>query len=437
MRNQKGITMIALIITIAVMLILLSVTISTVVTDEDVVGKAREAEKQSNEARAYEELYAAWSATETEYWNSATLQDRDEFFTKDKLNENLKGKGQVETDFTYVENGNTAISYTSAADGKTYELEIYTTESDVDAIPEDELTKNTYTVTYYNEDGSVFKTVTVEEGSSATISNKPTKTGYTFKYWATDTTGTNQANLESITSNMSVYPYFTIDTFTVTYKTYNGSSTYYTEQVNYGGTARYSGYPTRNGYVFRYWATAANGSVQVDLTNITSNMTVYAYYTKEIESPAVCFVAGTKVLTEYGLMNIEDITVGTKVYSYNEGTKEVELKDVTMTHKNYVDKDMTKVTINGEVIESTSGHEYYTVNKGWVPAKDLVKGDRVITVSGENFVVENVETTECTGKIYTTVYNLTVENNHNYYVSEENVLVHNVPSPTQGHSGGC
>ena len=429
MKNQKGITMIALIITIAVMLILLSVTISTVVTDDDVVGKAREAEKQSNEARAYEELYAAWSATETEYWNSATLQDRDEFFTKDKLNENLKGKGEVVSDFTYVENGNTLISYTSAADGKTYELEIYTTESEVDEIPEDELTKNTYTITYYNEDGSVFKTVTVEEGKSAIIADKPTKTGYTFKYWSTDTTGTSQANLASITSNMSVYPYFTINTFAVTYKTYDGSSTYYTEQVNYGGTAKYSGYPTRDGYVFRYWATAANGSIQVDLTNITSNMTVYAYYTEEIESPVVCFVAGTKVLTEYGLMNIEDITVGTKVYSYNEETKVVELKDVLVTHENFADKDMTKVTINGKVIESTSGHEYYTENKGWVSAKDLVKGDIVVTADGETLEVENVETTENVGKKYTTVYNLTVKDNHNYYVGEDMILVHNLVSP--------
>ena len=128
-------------------------------------------------------------------------------------------------------------------------------------------------------------------------------------------------------------------------------------------------------------------------------------------------------------MNIEDITVGTKVYSYNEETKVVELKEVLVTHKNLVDKDMTKVTINGEVIESTSGHQYYTINRGWIPAKDLIKGESVLTSSGEELIVENIETKECKGRIYTTVYNLTVEDNHNYYVGEDMILVHNVGSP--------
>ena len=61
-----------------------------------------------------------------------------------------------------------------------------------------------------------------------------------------------------------------------------------------------------------------------------------------------------------------------KVYSRNIETNETEIKEVKNTFINYVDKDITKVTVKGEVIESTSKHEYYTVNRGWVDAKDLV-----------------------------------------------------------------
>ena len=183
-------------------------------------------------------------------------------------------------------------------------------------------------------------------------------------------------------------------------------------------------------YTFDYWATTANGITQADLNNIQANMNVYAHF----NSVSICFVAGTKVLAENGLINIEDIQVGMKVYSYNEETQKVELNEVLRTFENPAEREMAKVTINGELIESTSGHEYYVVNKGWVDAKELVKGDILLNSDNEEVLVEDIEVIE--GHGYKLVYNLTVENNHNYFVGEENVLVHNVPSPIQGHSGG-
>ena len=283
--------------------------------------------------------------------------------------------------------------------------------------------KNTYTITYKSKTGgTTYYTETVEHGSNATYATKPTQTGYTFAHWATSANGSTKATLTNVSSNMTVYAYFTINTYSVKYYNMEGTSVYYTETVKYGGNAVYTGEPTRSGYTFMFWSTISGEASPAYLTNITSNVNVYAYF--KVNS-SVCFVAGTKVLTEYGLMNIEDITVGTKVYSYNEDTKEVELNKVLVTHKNLVDKDMTKVTINGQELESTSGHPYYTINRGWIPAKDLIKGERVLTSTGEELIIENVETKECTGKIYTTVYNLTVENNHNYYVGEDMVLVHN------------
>lgn len=39
-----------------------------------------------------------------------------------------------------------------------------------------------------------------------------------------------------------------------------------------------------------------------------------------------CFIAGTLILTSLGLMKIEEIKVGDKVWSYNEKTKKKNLK---------------------------------------------------------------------------------------------------------------
>ena len=208
-----------------------------------------------------------------------------------------------------------------------------------------------------------------------------------------------------------------VTTYTISY--YDGATLLETETVVSGGNGTFTA-PTKSGYTFNGWMTTNGGSTAAVLTNITENKTVYAKYTAN----AVCFVAGTKVLTEKGLVNIEDVKAGMKVYSYNENTKEKELKNVLVTTINHVDSNMAIVTVNGEVIESTETHDFYTVNKGWIDAKDLDVGDVLLNSDNEEIFVESIEIDEFDGNL-TTVYNFEVEDNHNYYVGEENVLVHN------------
>lgn len=53
--------------------------------------------------------------------------------------------------------------------------------------------------------------------------------------------------------------------------------------------------------------------------------------TKDVAKACNCFIAGTKVLTDEGEKNIEDIVVGDKVLSKDEATGEVAYKEVTAT----------------------------------------------------------------------------------------------------------
>ena len=208
------------------------------------------------------------------------------------------------------------------------------------------------------------------------------------------------------------------ETVTVTFYDEDKTTILDTVMVEKGETAIYTAnIPTKPSKVFSYWVTE-NGT-KANLENITENLNVYAYYTS-----SVCFVAGTKVLTEEGLINIEEIKIGTKVYSMNEETGEIELKLVKNTFKNLVDKNMCKVYINGEVIESTSGHTYYEVNKGWIKASELEKGDTLLKKDGNKIIVDELEIIEFNGNL-NTVYNIEVEDNHNYFVGENSVLVHN------------
>ena len=146
---------------------------------------------------------------------------------------------------------------------------------------------------------------------------------------------------------------------------------------------------------------------------------------EETYTSSICFVAGTKVLTENGYKNIEDIKVGDMVYSYNLDNNEKELKKVTRTIKSSTEETYI-VTINGKKVEMSPRHQVYVIDKGWVRAYDLKVGDKMLSSSKKVIDITNIERKNYEGGIST--YNLTVDGNSNYYVSEIQVLVHNAPS---------
>ena len=148
---------------------------------------------------------------------------------------------------------------------------------------------------------------------------------------------------------------------------------------------------------------------------------------EETYSSAICFVAGTKVLTENGYKNIEDIKIGDMVYSYNLDNNEKELKKVTRTIKSYTEETYI-VTINGKKIEMSPRHQIYIIDKGWVRAYDLKVGDKMLSSEKKQIDITNIEHKEYKDGINT--YNLTIDGNSNYFVSEIQVLVHNAPSAT-------
>ena len=95
MRRENGITMIALIITIVVMVILAGAAISMVVGDDAVVTKAKKGVSENNLAQAQEEVEAAWGDLEMGFWMETSTTKRSDYFTAEKLEESLGGKGTI------------------------------------------------------------------------------------------------------------------------------------------------------------------------------------------------------------------------------------------------------------------------------------------------------------------------------------------------------
>ena len=145
---------------------------------------------------------------------------------------------------------------------------------------------------------------------------------------------------------------------------------------------------------------------------------------KEFEN-SYCFVAGTKVKTENGYKNIEDIKIGEKVYSYNLDTNELELKEVIDTIESST-IDTYKMTVGDKIVEMSPRHQIYIIDKGWTRAYDVKSGDMMLSINGEKIEITNIEYKKYDEPIKT--YNLTVEGNSNYFVTDIQVLVHNAGS---------
>jgi intein/homing endonuclease len=122
-------------------------------------------------------------------------------------------------------------------------------------------------------------------------------------------------------------------------------------------------------------------------------------------------VAGTLVVTADGLKKIEEIQVGDKVWSFNEQTGEIELKEVVSLSQNTA-KVLIEITIGYEKIVCTPEHPFFVANN-WVEAKDLNAGDKLTLKDGSYVVISTIKQLEKTEK----VYNFEVAENHNYYVS--------------------
>jgi hypothetical protein len=126
------------------------------------------------------------------------------------------------------------------------------------------------------------------------------------------------------------------------------------------------------------------------------------------------------VTTQEGEKEIADIQEGDYVLAWNEETNEVGYYEVTDTFS-HIDPVLTELIINGEWIETTPEHPFYTLEEGWIPADELEMGMHVRQADGNYEMVWfkwNVEKDQ-------EMYNFTVDTAHTYFVGEGQWLVHN------------
>lgn len=163
--------------------------------------------------------------------------------------------------------------------------------------------KTSYKVSYNANGGSGTPSQQTKwHGTTLTLSStKPTRTGYTFKGWATSSSGSvAYAAGASYTANASVtlYAVWQAVTYKVTYNANGGSGAPGQQTKTYGVTLKLSTTkPTRTNYNFKGWAKTATGTVAYAAgANYTSNaaITLYAVWELAYKKPTISSVKVTR-----------------------------------------------------------------------------------------------------------------------------------------------
>ena len=142
-----------------------------------------------------------------------------------------------------------------------------------------------HTVTFNSNGGSAVSpnTQSVTNGSTATKpSPDPTRDGYTFTGWYTDSATTQPFDFStSINNDMTLYAGWTKDQWTVNFDSQGGSSVPNQTVTDQDTATKPAPDPTRDGYTFTGWYTDPETMQPFDFsTPITGNKTLYAGWTK-------------------------------------------------------------------------------------------------------------------------------------------------------------
>ena len=470
--NQKGITLIALVVTIVVLLILATVSIIALVGENGLITRARLAAEKTNEAvnndmeaiqKFSNELdeYIAQIKAKKISKAKPTLQSTTNIIiaTQNQTSENLDIEYAIKkVSDTNWETWSSSGNFTEKIFNTDYQVKTRVKneageyiESEIEQITTKNITKPTINIT---------TTAGTPKTATATINYTQTS-GLTKQYSFDGTDWKTYTQPLQITQDATIYARnidstnqgtdsSLIDTAIIditapsvgSYSILNQPNDSLELTLQLSNVSETDGTITLKYYIKLSSANDSDYELKYEGTKLTclfTNLSLWTSYTIKVEiidaygnvgtntmtAGTQCFVAGTQVLTKDGMKNIEDIEFGDMVYSINLDTNARELKPVINLFRGKSD-EIYEITIGNEVVSATPKHQFYIVDKGWIRAYDLEEGDKIDAKDNQELVITHIEHKFLKEPV--DVYNLTVEGHHNYLITKYELLVHNLPS---------
>lgn len=137
-----------------------------------------------------------------------------------------------------------------------------------------------YSLTFETSGGSTVTPVTAPSGTRITLTQAPTREGYTFEGWYRDSGLREKVTSVTLTGNTIVYAKWTVLTYTLTFEAGGGSGVG-AITAEYGTRISLSPPPARDGYTFGGWYRDANLEYMLSAVVLTEDTTVYARWIPE------------------------------------------------------------------------------------------------------------------------------------------------------------
>ncbi len=136
-----------------------------------------------------------------------------------------------------------------------------------------------------------------------------------------------------------------------------------------------------------------------------------------------CFIGNTPVLMADGLTKtIDTIAIDDQVMARDEKTSTTYVGSVTRIFRHHVAETLLLQMEGGEVVETTAAHRFATEKRGFVSAGELRPGDMLSTHNDRGAEVVSIESRSAE----VTVYNLSVDRFHTFFVGRARLWVHNI-----------
>tara|TARA_B100001093_G_C26789377_1_gene998275 strand:- start:606 stop:1814 length:1209 start_codon:yes stop_codon:yes gene_type:complete len=141
---------------------------------------------------------------------------------------------------------------------------------------------------------------------------------------------------------------------------------------------------------------------------------------RDLHGVSVCFASGTFIDTPSGIREIQTLLVGEEVWGYDHKSDKRVKRKILRT-LNRMSPDYYEIQIEDEIIKVTGEHPFWVDGLGYTPVRELSNESLMLNASGSLVPL----TQSILNKESITVYNITVEGTHNYFVGQNKILVHN------------
>jgi serpin B len=140
---------------------------------------------------------------------------------------------------------------------------------------------------------------------------------------------------------------------------------------------------------------------------------------------AICFAAGTPVMTPEGEKRIEELQAGDYVLARDEHNLEGPVEPRMIERTLHGEANIVELQVGGQSIRTTELHPFFVRGRGWISAGEIKVEDRLSTNHGDWIEVEKVLHTEKSEA----VFNLRVAGHRTYFIGSRDwkfgVWVHN------------